>query len=108
MTPTNGSYNGVGNTNGFTFSPNFQYTFTQSGISGTQTGGSSQSILYQNVNDANGVNGNNLQVKVALLGSANPMDGSNSNLGFDLQQTEPGVNYPCVVQHPSATRTARA
>jgi hypothetical protein len=79
VTPSAGSYNGVGNTNGFTFGPNFQYTFTQNSV-GQLTGGGPQALLYQNVNDAGGSNGNNLQVKAAFN-----TNGVNSDQGFNKQ-----------------------
>ena len=72
VTPTGEGFSGIQNNAGFTFAPDFQY----SGM------GSSASVLYQNVNVAStGFNGNNLQVKVALLatnstiGSVNSQDG---------------------------------
>ena len=83
VTPTAGSYNGVGNTSGFTFAPNFQYMFTQNtggGNSVQLTGGGPQSILYQDVNDANGADGNNLQVKAAFNSN-----GLNSTKNFNKQ-----------------------
>ena len=82
MTPSANIYNGVANSTGFTFGPDFQYTFNQNGV-GQLTGGGPQSILYQGVNDPNGANGNNLQVKAAFSTS-----GANSNLGFNKQNGE--------------------
>jgi PEP-CTERM motif len=71
VSPTLGAYNGIMNNPGFTFAPDFLYgPLTQGGVSGTFSGASKASVLYQNVNQANGLNGDNLQVQVALLGTS--------------------------------------
>jgi hypothetical protein len=92
VTPNPGAYNGIMNNAGFTFAPDFVYNgLMQGGVSGTFNGGSSASILFQNVNDSNGFNGNNLQVKVALLAGVNSMGGSGIN-AQNAEVTNNGTN----------------
>jgi hypothetical protein len=85
FSPTIVGYNGVANNAGFTFGPDFTYVdFTQNTSGGPvkMTGGSSIAMLYQNLNDPiTGFNGNNLQVKAALVGNANSMTGYNNQNG---------------------------
>jgi hypothetical protein len=96
FTPTAG-YNGVSNNAGFAFGPDFTYNFTQK-VNGTNvpmTGGSKASVLYQNLNDpATNFNGNNIQVKAALV-SGNSINNENSQNGVltDAQYNQPGDSF---------------
>jgi hypothetical protein len=91
VTPS-GGYPGVSNNAGWTFAPDFTYSFTQvvGSTPTAMTGGSSAARLYQNVNDSGtGVSGNNIQVKAALIGT-NSSTNKNNQTGAVTDATYAG------------------